>query len=253
MSEPPIALVTGASRGIGRAIVELLLARGRRVVACARDAQALADLEDAYPDHVTALPIDLTLPGAALWAVDEAVKRAGPLDELVLAAGMVKYAPLGAVTDQLLRAQLELNFIASFTMLQHAGVAMRARGRGAIVAIASTLAFRAAPTTAAYAASKGALVSAAAAAALELAPQVRVNVVAPGVVDTDMVRVPRRPLAPDEQQDEVVDAELEALRVLHPLQRLGRPEDVASAVLYLLEAEWVTGSVLTVDGGLSLR
>jgi 3-oxoacyl-[acyl-carrier protein] reductase len=253
MSEPPIALVTGASRGIGRAIVELLLARGRRVVACARDAQALAGLEAAFPEHVTALPIDLTLPGAALWAVDEAVRRTGPLDELVLAAGMVKYAPLGAVTEQALRAQLELNFIASFTMLQHAGVAMRARGHGTIVAVASTLAFRAAPSTAAYAASKGALVSAAAAAALELAPQVRVNVVAPGVVDTDMVRVPRRELGPEEHHDNVVDAELEALRVLHPLQRLGRPEDVASAALYLLEAQWVTGTVLTVDGGLSLR
>lgn len=253
MSEPPIALVTGASRGIGRAIVELLLARGRRVVAVARDAEALAQLEDAHPDHVTALPIDLTMPGAAVWAVEEATRRAGPIRELVLAAGIVKYAPLGAVSEPALRAQLELNFIASFNMLQDAGVLMRSQGQGSIVAIASTLAFRAAPTTAAYAASKGALVSAAAAAALELAPKVRVNVVAPGVVDTDMVRVARRPLAPDEEHDDVVDAELEALRALHPLQRLGRPDDVAKAVLYLLEAEWVTGSVLTVDGGLSLR
>jgi 3-oxoacyl-[acyl-carrier protein] reductase len=252
MSAAGVALVTGASRGIGRAIAELLLARGRHVVACARDEAALAQLAQAHPGRVTTLPLDLTVSGAAAWAIDESQRRAGPLHELVLAAGVVAYAPLGAVSEAQLRAQLELNFIAPFAMLQRAGVAMRARGQGAIVAIASTLAFRAAPATAAYAASKGALVSAARAAALELAPEVRVNVVAPGVVDTDMVRVPRRPVAADERAEEVVDAELEQLRLLHPLRRLGTPEDVARASLYLLEASWVTGTVLTIDGGLSL-
>jgi NAD(P)-dependent dehydrogenase (short-subunit alcohol dehydrogenase family) len=129
---------------------------------------------------------------------------------------------------------------------------MREAGGGAMVVVASTLATHTATGTAAYAASKAALVAAARTFARELAPTVRVNVVAPGVVDTDMVRAPRRPLAPGEVREDVVRAELATLRALHPLARLGTPDDVAAAVQYLLEAAWVTGSVLTVDGGLTL-
>jgi 3-oxoacyl-[acyl-carrier protein] reductase len=126
---------------------------------------------------------------------------------------------------------------------------MRRRGQGAIVFIASTLVERAAKLTAAYAASKAAVVSAARSLALELAPQVRCNVVAPGLVDTDMIRASRsgQPLGEAE-----LAAQLESLRALHPLGRLGRPEEVADAVCFLLRSEWITGSVLTVDGGLSL-
>jgi 3-oxoacyl-[acyl-carrier protein] reductase len=275
MSGAPHALVTGATRGIGRAVVEQLLARGRRVVACGRDAQALAELERAHPGRVIGLTVDLSQPGAALATVDEALGRVGALSELVYAAGIVHYAPVGAIGEQPLRAQLELNFFAAFAMLQQAGLHMRAQGGGALVVIASTLALHPAPLTSAYAASKAALISAARSFALELAPEVRVNVVAPGVVDTDMVRVPRRPQAADEPsaaavaargsvrepsvepsaaaRAQISEAQLAELRSLHPLARLGSPEDVAAAVLYLLEASWVTGSVLTVDGGLTVK
>ncbi|MDB4977128.1 MAG: 3-oxoacyl-[acyl-carrier protein] reductase [Myxococcaceae bacterium] len=246
------AFVTGASRGIGRAVVELLVSRGRTVVACARDAAALQQLERAHPGRVHGLPVDLTVRGAGVRALDEAERRHGPVSELVLAAGAVQYAALGAIDEQSLRDQLELNFVASFSMLQHAGVQMRARGQGAMVVIASTLARRPAPLTAAYAATKAALVSAAQSCALELAPTVRVNVIAPGVVDTSMVRALRRPLGAGESASEVIAAQLEQLRSLHPLARLGAPLDIAQAALYLLDAPWVTGTVLTVDGGLSL-
>ena len=246
------ALVSGATRGIGRAVLELLVLRGRSVVACARDAAALALLEQAHAGRVLGLPVDLTVPGRGVWVVDEAERRVGPLSELVLAAGMVDYAPIGEVDERSLRTQLELNFIAPFSMLQHVGGLMRARGAGSMVVVASTLALRPAPTTAAYAASKAALISAARSCALELAPEVRVNVVAPGVVDTDMIRTPRRTLVPGESEAQVVEAQLAQLRALHPLARLGTPAEVAEAVLYLLEASWVTGTVLTLDGGLTL-
>ncbi|MDB4990125.1 MAG: oxidoreductase, short-chain dehydrogenase/reductase family [Myxococcaceae bacterium] len=245
-------LVTGASRGIGHAVVERLVASGRHVVACARDVSALAKLEQRHPGRVIGLSVDLSVQGAGVRCIDQAERRAGALSELVLCAGQVCYEPLGHVTEQSLRAQLELNFITPFMMLQHAGMLLRARGGGSIVVIGSTLASQPAPLTSAYAASKAALISATRGCALELAPSVRVNAIAPGVVDTDMVHVVRGPLAQAAAAADVIAVQLEQLRTLHPLGRLGTPLDVAQAVLYLLDASWVTGSVLTVDGGLTL-
>jgi 3-oxoacyl-[acyl-carrier protein] reductase len=246
------SLVTGATRGIGRACVEQLLARGRRVVACGRDRARLSELEQAHPGRLVGLTVDLTVSGAAVGVVEQALQRVGSLGEVVYAAGIVHYAAVGAVDEASLRMQLELNFVAPFLLLQRAGQHMRTQDGGAMVLIASTLAERGAPSTAAYAASKAALVSAARSFARELAPTVRVNVIAPGVVDTDMVRVPRRTLAPEADRARAVQLQLEQLRALHPLGRLGTPLDVAEAALYLLDAPWVTGSVLTVDGGLTV-
>ncbi|HEY6880825.1 MAG TPA: SDR family oxidoreductase [Polyangiales bacterium] len=240
------SLVTGASRGIGRAVVELLLARGRSVIACARESEQLREL--AQNERVAVLPCDLAQPGAAQELIERATAL-GPLRELVLAAGVAQHAAFANVGERALRAQLELNFFAPFFLIQHAAARME---RGAIVAIGSTLAFRAAPTTSAYAASKAALLSLVRGAALELAPRIRVNALAPGVVDTAMIRAPRRDPEPGEDPVSVIAEQLEALRALHPLGRLGTPEEVADAVLYLLEAPWLTGSVLTLDGGLTL-
>lgn len=251
MSGARTALVTGASRGIGRAVVTLLVREGRTVVACARDADALAELERRYPGKVVGIAADLTVSGAPVAVVAEARARVGALHELVYAAGVVHYEDVDATTEQSVRAQLELNFLAPFAMMREAGLAMRGAG-GAIVVIASTLATHPAPGTAAYAASKAALIAAARTLARELAPTVRINVVSPGVVDTDMVRVARRPLAQGESTEAVITAQLDALTTLHPLGRLGRPDDVADAVRYLLDASWVTGAVLTVDGGLTV-
>jgi NAD(P)-dependent dehydrogenase (short-subunit alcohol dehydrogenase family) len=125
------------------------------------------------------------------------------------------------------------------------------------VNVASTLATNPAEGTAAYAASKAALIAWTRALALELAPhQVRVNAVAPGIIDTDMIHVLRgvdpAGLPPAEQEARVA-AQLGRLAALHPLGRLGTPDEVAEAVIYLLEAKFVTGTVLVVDGGLTLR
>jgi len=249
MSGAKVALVTGASRGIGRAVVERLLSSGRRVVACARDEKSLLALAQAHPGRVWALPSDLAMPGAAARVAREAEQLAGPIDELVYAAGIVRYARIGEVTEADLRAQLEVNFIAPFMMSQDLGVRMRERGAGSIVLVASTLGLRPARDTAAYAASKAALIHATRSLALELAPSVRVNAVAPGVVDTDMVRVLRGP-EPVEGKVEALAAQLSGLSALHPLARLGTPDEISSAISFLLDASWVTGTTLRIDGGL---
>jgi NAD(P)-dependent dehydrogenase (short-subunit alcohol dehydrogenase family) len=117
--------------------------------------------------------------------------------------------------------------------------------------IASTLAHRPLATSAVYSAAKAGLLAAMKSFALAGAKKrIRMNAVAPGVVDTDMVRAPRggAPLAGAN-----ADAHVETLRLLHPLGRLGTPSDIADAVLYLLSASWVTGATLDIDGGILLR
>jgi NAD(P)-dependent dehydrogenase (short-subunit alcohol dehydrogenase family) len=248
----PVALVTGASRGIGRGIAQALAARGRKVVACARDEQALLALAASSPD-ITPLALDLADGEAAERAVDETLSRHGQLDELVCAAGIVHYASVGQVSSRELAAQHAVNFVAPFLMAQRASLTMRARG-GSMLFISSTLATRSAPETSAYAASKAALDSMTRSFALELAPSVRVNALALGVVDTDMIRVAREGTESDPAARALtVEHTLANLRNLHLLGRLGRVDDVVEAALYLISASWVTGTILTVDGGLSTR
>lgn len=249
MSESKVALVTGASGGIGEAVVERLVVEGRTVLAHGRDRTVLDSLVARHGGKVRALWADLAAAGAAEALFDEAVRASGQLDELVCAAGIVRYAPVGKVSEADLRAQLEVNFVSAFLLAQRAGLHMKERGTGAIVLVASTLGERPAPSTSAYGASKAALIAMARTFALELAPSVRVNVVSPGIVDTPMVRASRDGRELDQAG---VEAQLKKLAALHPLGRTGTPAEVAQAVSFALEASWMTGSVLTLDGGVSL-
>jgi NAD(P)-dependent dehydrogenase (short-subunit alcohol dehydrogenase family) len=244
-----VALVTGATGGIGRAVVERLLLAGRTVLANGRDERALAELSAGRAERVVVLPMDLAEPGAAERLFVRAHSLAPRIHEFVASAGIVRYAPVGQVSEADLRAQFEVNVLGPFLLAQHLGVQMREAGGGAMVLVASTLGERAAPLTSAYAASKAALIQTARAFALELAPSVRVSVVSPGVVDTEMIRVSR---TGQTLEAEALSAQLATLSSLHPLRRLGSSEEVADAVLFALEAQWMTGSVLTLDGGISL-
>ncbi len=241
-------LVTGASRGIGRAIVKRLAMRHHRVVANARDAAALKDVARLAPDRITVMVGDLTDVEQRDALVPRAAEELGGLDVLVNCAGVLRYGEVGAIVEQDLIATLKVNLLAPLLLAQAAAPYLAKRG-GCVVNVASTLGIRPAPGLAGYAASKAALLSVTRTLAAELAPAVRVNAVAPGVVDTDM---PRQLRGADPAQDprEAVDRQLKELTALHPLGRLGCPEEVADAVLFCMEAEWMTGSVLTLDGGL---
>jgi NAD(P)-dependent dehydrogenase (short-subunit alcohol dehydrogenase family) len=233
---PERVLVTGASRGIGRAVAERLLNEGRTVVLVARARDRLSEVAKSAPSRAHVFVADLATETNVVAA---ACGACGGLDALVHAAGIARHAALDAIADADFVDSVALHMRAPLYMMQELAAHLRTERRGgSIVNVASTLAMRPAPGTLVYSATKAALVAMTRAAALELAPfGIRVNAVAPGIVDTDMIRGRDR-------------AELAQL---HPLGRIGTAAEVADAIVYLLDAEWVTGSVLTIDGGLGIR
>ncbi len=177
----------------------------------------------------------------------------GGLDALICSAGIARHQPLVEVDEATLRQTFEVNLFAPFLLARDAA---RAMTDGVMIFVTSTLVDRPAPSTSAYAASKGALTALTRALALELAPHIRVAAVSPGLVDTAMARElrlhPGEELPTGQGLRARLGRQLEDMKALHPLGRLGEPGEVADAILYLLDASWSTGTVLTLDGGLSL-
>lgn len=249
-------LVTGGGTGIGRAVALGIIEAGGSVVVVGRRSDPLEALVAAHPGKAFALPCDLGDPRAREGLIQRASDLLGGLTGLVHCAGVVVHQPFGAIDERALREQLELNLVAPLRLGEEA-LSVLSRG-GGMVFVSSTLAHRPLPTSAAYSASKAGMLSAMRALAIAGAPRdIRANAVVPGVVDTEMIRSVR--LLPGEPEPHGIDrverlsAQLEGLRALHPLGRLGTPSDVADAVLHLLRAPWTTGAELTVDGGLLLR
>lgn len=242
--EGSTAIVTGASRGIGRAIAAELLARGARVCVTARNPERLAKAaaELGADGQVLAVAGHAADPDHRAEAVSRAAAELGPVDLLVNnTATNPAYAPLARTSLEQVRKVFDTNVVAALGWIQEVGEAgMYDRG-GAIVNVTALAASRTIPMIGAYAASKAALVQMTRQLASELAPAVRVNAVAPAVVRT------RFAAALYEKAEDVVAA-------AYPLGRLGRPEDTAAAVAFLLsqEASWITGEALILDGGLSV-
>lgn len=236
-----VALVTGGGRRVGRAIALALGARGMRVVVhyngSAAGAEESARLIREAGGAATVAQADLTDVTAAERLIDEAVASQGELWALVNSAAVMLRTPVGEVTQKNWDAMFALNVRAPFFLAQRAAPALRYVG-GCIVNIADLAAFESWPAYVPHGMTKAAIVQMTRGLAKALAPEIRVNAVAPGVV-----------LPPEEW----AAAAAEKLRRTTPLQRLGTPEDVAGAVLYLLEARYVTGEVITVDGGRHIR
>lgn len=248
-------IVTGATRGIGRATVEAILACGGKVVAIARDEEALRALEASEPERIRAVAVDLEDVARVPEAAQRAIDAFGSVDGLVNCAGIARYEPVGAIGLDSIEAQVRVNLVAPLLLSQAVAEHLRERG-GAIVNVSSTLSERVAQSTMVYAATKAALNTLTKGLALELASAgVRVNAVLPGGVETDMLRTPR--LRPGEslsgaELEQRVESQLAALAALHPLGRLGKPEEVAAVIINVLDQTWQTGSLVTIDGGLSL-
>lgn len=254
MSELPIGrrrvLVTGAGSGIGRAVAEGLLRAGGKVAVLGRRRSRLEAVAAAWPGQVEILAADLRVEAKGILA--RAKARLGGLDGLVCAAGVAHHEPPGAISEEALREQLEVNLVAPLRLGEEALAALEPGG--GVVFVASNLAHRPLETSAVYSASKAGLLAAMRALGRAgIARGVRVNAVSPGIVDTEMIRAPRARRDEPPPTEAEAARRLDALRAEVPLGRLGRPEEIAEAVIHLLGASWISGSEWLLDGGGLLR
>jgi 3-oxoacyl-[acyl-carrier protein] reductase len=240
-------IVTGGSRGIGRAIVELFSAEGADVTFLFRENTAAAAeviaAGRAAGRQITAEQVDVRDPQGCAAAVERAAERGGRIDVLVNNAGLVRDNLLGLLEDDDVRAVLDTNIGGIFNVTRAVVPHMIARRAGKIINVSSVAGEKGGRGQTNYAASKGAINAFTRALAVELAPRrITVNAVAPGVIETDMSQAIR-----DRAGEEVKS------RIL--LRRFGTPIDVAYAIWFLASryADYITGEVLHVDGGFKME
>jgi NAD(P)-dependent dehydrogenase (short-subunit alcohol dehydrogenase family) len=239
-----VAVVTGASRGIGLAVAQRLVADGWRVCVTARNAEPLAEAAEGLggPEHALAVAGRADDAEHQADAVARTLAAYGRLDLLVNNTGInPAYGPLLSLDPSALRKIFDVNVIATLGWLRQAYDAWLGKHGGAVVNVASAAGLGPSTGLGGYGASKAALIHLTKQLAVELAPDIRVNAVAPAVVRT---RFAERLYAGHEEE----------VRRRYPLGRLGVPEDVAAAVAYLAspDATWVTGQTLVLDGGVTL-
>jgi ketoreductase RED2 len=244
VSAERVALVTGSTSGIGEAVVRRLAAEGIRVVVnsvSSVDAGA-ALVSDIGPEVAHYVQADIADPDDASRLVEETVERFGRLDILVNNAGTavrIAHSDFEAASPEVFRRLFDVNVIGTWQVTVAAMPHLKATGAGAVVNVSSLAGVRPTGSSVPYAVSKAALNHLTALLANVTGPEVRVNAVAPGLVDTPWTA-------------DWTDLH-EAVAVMAPMGRSATSEDVAQAVHALIDAEYVTGQVWVVDGGLGLR
>lgn len=238
-----IAIVTGGSRGIGLAVVETFLQEGATVVLCASReetaSKAVAGIKEKDPDaKVEGIWPDLSDFASVKTAFDGVAEKYGRIDVLVNNAGISENTPFAGYTEEIFARVMDLNVKGVYNCSKAVADRMVAQGSGVILNVSSMVAKYGQPAGIAYPTSKFAVNGFTLSLARELAPKgVRVNAVAPGITETDMVKA---------LPEQVIQPMIQSI----PLRRIGKPEDIANALVFLAsdKAGYITGVVLSVDG-----
>jgi len=234
-------VITGGSSGIGLAVARLAVGRGAEVCLVARGADKLERAAQELGDKAWTFPCDVSQEQEVAALTEAVAERWGAVDGLVNSAGLAVMATMEQTDPSAWEETFAVNVRGPYLIIRALLDQLRQGEEPAIVNISSTLAEKAIPGMAAYNAAKAALNQLTRSLALELAPRIRVAAIMPAVVDTPIHET--RGLTPQQ---------VKAMGRIHPLRRIGEPEDVAHAVLYLLseQASWLTGTILPVDGGM---
>ncbi|HEY4687947.1 MAG TPA: SDR family oxidoreductase [Anaerolineae bacterium] len=246
-----VAIITGASGGFGTAIAQLFAQAGARLTLAARREDRLKDVAASLPipsERVLAAPIDVTIEPQVERMVDRTLERFGRVDVLVTGAGLIARTPVAAIQEADWDRMMAVNLKGPFLCCKHVLPHMIAQHDGRIVNIASYLGlFAGSGNTPAYNASKGGVVMLTRSIAVKHGPDgIRANAICPGFIKTGL----NREIIDDTPDPAAKEREIAAA---YPLRRLGTPDDVAYAALYLASdaSNWVTGECLLLEGGLT--
>ena len=241
-----VAIVTGSSRGIGRAIAERMAEHGAKVVISSRRAASCQEVADGinakYPGHALVIPANISSKAELQTLVDETIATWGKVDVLVCnAASNPYYGPMSGISDDQFRKILDNNILSNHWLCQMVAPGMKERRDGAIIIISSIGGLRGNAVIGAYNVSKAADLQLARNLAHEFGPHnIRVNCICPGLVKTDFARA----------LWDTPEAEEKSLSY-NPMRRLGEPDDIAGGAVFLAAAagSWVNGHGLVMDGG----
>lgn len=243
--EHKVAIITGATSGMGKAIARMFVANGAKVVLSGRDAKRGKALAEELGDCAVFIGGDVSTPSYNEQLVATAIERFGRLDIISMNVGILGLGSVTELSDAIWKNTLDTNLSSIFYLSKYAIPALQKNEGSSILINASIAAYKSFPNHPAYCASKAGSLALMRQMAVEYAPQIRVNAMCPGPVDTPLLWDSAKAFKnPETAVQNAADTTL--------LKRLGKPNDIANLALFLVsdDASWITGSAMTIDGGI---